>query len=160
MPTSETKKEKGNCDDFDGREYREGDGVIHINLLAIEEKREMMRKQKADVLYGVENRPVFHIPTPKSWASKSISWDLRSVEASRLTLHDFDVKEGVVMNVVRVIMVQQYTIQKGLATKHGHVQTYTGARAHKGAKDSGPIISNVPNPKKGRKNKRTSVCQW
>ena len=40
-------------------------------------------------------------------------WDMRSFGMSSLSIDDFDVGEGVVMHVVRVIMAQQYTMQKG-----------------------------------------------
>lgn len=65
-------------------------------------------------MYGLENRPKISVPTPKGQLKQELNWILRSFADSDLSLDDFDVQEHIVMHVVGVIMVQQYTIRKGL----------------------------------------------
>jgi hypothetical protein len=102
-------------------------------------------------MYGLENRPKISVPTPKGQRKQEVNWNLQSFANSDLSLKDFDVQEHVIMHVEGVIMVQQYTISKGLKligdgerlavkkelTQLHDMTTYTPMHAHELPKSRG-----------------------
>ena len=101
----------------------ESDGIIHINPTFAEEKRKAF-KYDVKPMYGKENRSKLSVPTPKTSLS---SQKLESIFKKRKTpmkktmdeklrkdLEDTSLDDHVVMQIVRVIMAQQYSMKKGI----------------------------------------------